>query len=545
MAFVVSNLSAQEIGINAQTSFGGQDDELMSIMRKTSDGYVLFVSSSSNPSGNRTVPSFASRRNIDITTPDWDTITGNLGFDVWVIKLDENYNITAQTSYGWGQYTEATDAVVDNEDFIYFTIRMYKNNFTTITGESNVTEADTSGVLYMVKMDNELNEIWQKRLSDYDEYIDAIGMTMLGNGNFVLLGEIKENTHYNAILQCVNPDGNLLWRKVFPNISSESILGSSIKYSSSDDAIYLLVNSDAMSNSYKTEDAIDGTMDYWFAKINQADGSILWDKTIGTNGDDYYYSYDGDPACFVETESYLYVAMTTNGGISGTRTCERKGRADMLVTKLDKSGNIILDKSIGNDMYTLTRYITELPDNRLAFGSVSDGNIAFDKTEPCKGGNDLWFIITDDDINVLADKTIGTSYGDWGTGMNMCYNHSNNSIVVATTTPTNDIDNDNIWYGGASDIWLFEITAQTNYIESKNEAKVSAYPNPATESISIVGDNIASIEISDLSGDVVCKMQQCGNHNVISTENISVGSCFVKVSMADGTVVIKKIIVMK
>jgi hypothetical protein len=367
---------------------------------------------------------------------------------------------------------------------------------------------------------------------------------MLGNGNFVLLGEIKENTHYNAILQCVNPDGNLLWRKVFPNISSESILGSSIKYSSSDDAIYLLVNSDAMSNSYKTEDAIDGTMDYWFAKINQADGSILWDKTIGTNGDDYYYSYDGDPACFVETESYLYVAMTTNGGISGTRTCERKGRADMLVTKLDKSGNIILDKSIGNDMYTLTRYITELPDNRLAFGSVSDGNIAFDKTEPCKGGNDLWFIITDDDINVLADKTIGTSYGDWGTEMNMCYNHSNNSIVVATTTPTNDIDNDNIWYGGASDIWLFEITAQTNYIESKNEAKVSAYPNPATESISIVGDNIASIQICNLLGGVVYETQQCNENNVISTDGMGAGSYFVRVRMENGKIVTKKIIVM-
>ena len=529
MALFASNLFAQEISINAQTSFGGQDDEFMSIMRKTADGYVLFVSSSSNPSGNRTVPSFASRRHLDITTAHldsitgvavYDTVAGNTGFDVWVIKLDEDYNITAQTSYGWGQYTETTDAAVDVQGSIYFTIRMYKKNFTSITGESNVTEADTSGVLYMVKMDNELNEIWQKRLSDYDEYIDGIGMITLGNGNIVLLGEEKEYSHYNAILQCVNSDGDLLWRKDFSSISSESILGSSIKYSSIDDAIYMLINSNAMSNSYKSEDAINGTMDYWFAKVNPTDGTVIWDKTIGTNEDERYYSEYGDPACFVETESFLYVAMTTKGGISGTRTCERKGYEDMLVTKLDKSGNIILDKSIGNDMYTLTRCIIELPDNRLAYGTVSDGNVAYDKTEPCKGGNDLWFIITDYDVNVLTDKTIGTSYGDWGTGMNMCLSHSDNNIVVATSTPINDIDNNTIWYGGVSDIWLFEISSQTDYIEFSIDAPTVVYPNPVSDVLylkNLSGEQV-NYSIFNVLGQEVANGSSCGTISVADLE---------------------------
>ena len=39
-------------------------------------------------------------------------------------------------------------------------------------------------------------------------------------------------------------------------------------------------------------------------------------------------------------------------------------------------------------------------------------------------------------------------------------------------------------------------------------------------------------------------MQQCNGNNVISTENMPSGSYFVRVRMADGKVVTKKIIVL-
>ena len=73
---------------------------------------------------------------------------------------------------------------------------------------------------------------------------------------------------------------------------------------------------------------------------------------------------------------------------------------------------------------------------------------------------------------------------------------------------------------------------------------LSVYPNPASECINIAGENIASIEFCNLLGSVVFEMQQCNNHNVISTENMPAGSYFVKVRMANGKVITKKIIIL-
>ena len=82
-------------------------------------------------------------------------------------------------------------------------------------------------------------------------------------------------------------------------------------------------------------------------------------------------------------------------------------------------------------------------------------------------------------------------------------------------------------------------------MDENDNIMLSVYPNPATEYINIAGENIASIEICNLLGGVVYEMQSCGNHNVISTENMPAGSYFVKVRMADGKVITKKIVVVK
>ncbi|MBQ6276062.1 MAG: T9SS type A sorting domain-containing protein [Bacteroidales bacterium] len=81
-------------------------------------------------------------------------------------------------------------------------------------------------------------------------------------------------------------------------------------------------------------------------------------------------------------------------------------------------------------------------------------------------------------------------------------------------------------------------------IENIAEQSVSVYPNPASESITIAGENIVEIEICNLLGEVVYEMQRCNGNNVISTENMPAGSYFVRVRMADGKVVTKKIIIM-
>ena len=82
-------------------------------------------------------------------------------------------------------------------------------------------------------------------------------------------------------------------------------------------------------------------------------------------------------------------------------------------------------------------------------------------------------------------------------------------------------------------------------VDENNNIMLSIYPNPATEYINITGENIAGIEICNLLGGVVYEMQQCNGNNVISTNGMGAGSYFVRVRMADGKVVTKKIVVVK
>ena len=81
-------------------------------------------------------------------------------------------------------------------------------------------------------------------------------------------------------------------------------------------------------------------------------------------------------------------------------------------------------------------------------------------------------------------------------------------------------------------------------VDENENVVLSVYPNPASENIIVEGENIAGIQICNLLGGVVYETQQCNGNNVISTDGMGAGSYFVRVRMADGKVVTKKIIVL-
>lgn len=73
------------------------------------------------------------------------------------------------------------------------------------------------------------------------------------------------------------------------------------------------------------------------------------------------------------------------------------------------------------------------------------------------------------------------------------------------------------------------------------EMQVTLFPNPATNSITIVGNNLPlkSYEIFDLSGRVISKSQLYSN--TIQIETLSPGYYMVQISFVDGTRVVKKV----
>jgi len=108
------------------------------------------------------------------------------------------------------------------------------------------------------------------------------------------------------------------------------------------------------------------------------------------------------------------------------------------------------------------------------------------------------------------------------------------------------------FYGNTKTIYkdLYVNPCHEVEVDENENIVLSVYPNPASENIIVEGENIAGIEICNLLGEVVyynsrvVPRRDATNVNVISTENMPSGSYFVRVRMADGKVVTKKIIVL-
>ena len=102
------------------------------------------------------------------------------------------------------------------------------------------------------------------------------------------------------------------------------------------------------------------------------------------------------------------------------------------------------------------------------------------------------------------------------------------------------------FYGNTKTIYkdLYVNPCHEVEVDENENVVLSVYPNPARENIIVEGENIAEIQICNLLGGVVYEMHQCNGNNVISTNGMGAGSYFVRVRMADGKVVTKKIIVL-
>src|SRR5690606_36474988 len=90
----------------------------------------------------------------------------------------------------------------------------------------------------------------------------------------------------------------------------------------------------------KTENSFNNTTDIWMVKLNNS-GTVLWDKTFG--GDDFETYGMG----IVSNNGFYYAICGSFSGVSGVKTESSRGITDIWVIKVDASGNLVWDKTLG------------------------------------------------------------------------------------------------------------------------------------------------------------------------------------------------------
>lgn len=221
-------------------------------------------------------------------------------------------------------------------------------------------------------------------------------------------------------------------------------------------------NGDA--NGEKSENS-RGSFDFWIIRTDER-GNKIWDKTYGGSGDDKLYdlqetsdggwilggiSYSNksgeksensrggydfwvikidisgnlewDKTIGGKADDKLYsIQQTQDGGyilggwsasdISGEKSQSNRGIQDYWVVKLDEVGNIIWDKTLGGNNLDELRAVKQTTDGGYILGGWSASDIGDEKSENNRGGNDYWIVKIDGFGNKQWDKTFGGSAND-------------------------------------------------------------------------------------------------------------------------------------
>ena len=178
-------------------------------------------------------------------------------------------------------------------------------------------------------------------------------------------------------------------------------------FATSDGGYVLAGDSKSNISGDKTENS-KGERDYWVVKL-RADRTIEWEKTIGGAGIDICTS----------------VIQTTNGGYfvggysisnaSGDKTEDNIGANDSFdywVVKLNATGTIEWEKTLGGDLVEELHSIAQTSDGGYILGGHSSSNISGNKTANSKGGSDYWIVKLASNGAIEWQKTIGGSQGD-------------------------------------------------------------------------------------------------------------------------------------
>ncbi len=428
---------AQDSTIEWQNTIGGDNADGASIVFQTKDGgYILGGASKSNISGDK--------------TENWSGSN-----DWWIVKIDRYGNIIWQkTIEGAGAGIYGFTLMIQTKDGGYL---LGSTSSAGIIGDK--TQANFGIYDYwIVKLDSNGNVLWDKSFGGSDgDWLQSIEQT--SDGGFILGGysysDISGNktenrinmTDYWVIKTDIN--GNIEWQNTIGGNGEDQLR---CIHQTSDNGFILGGLSDSDISGDKTENKIVA-FDYWVVKLDSS-GNILWQNTIGGNDEDKLTTIKTTP-----DGGYIVGGMSSSD-ISGDKTenafresnnCCRT--VDYWVIKLDNVGNIQWQKTLGGDWNDMLFAIDNTIDGGYILGGYSESRKSSVKKENYIGGADYWIIKLDNSGNIQWENTIG------GTGHDYLYSmqQTTDGGFILGGYSESPISGDKLEKAKNTDYWIVKI----------------------------------------------------------------------------------------
>ncbi len=297
--------------IQWQKTLGGSGcDKAYSIQKTTDEGYIIVGAAGSS---------------------DGDVLEYYGWSDWWVVKIDKYGNIQWRKALG-GSKKDCAYSVRQTSDGGYIVVGSTQSSDGDVCGNHGYDD------YWVVKLDANGNIQWKKAFGGFDSDI-AYSVQQTHDNGYIVAGAAFSNDgnvsgnhgYYDFWIVKLNSNGDLEWQKCFGG--SEWDIAQSIQQTSDGGYIvtgYTRSNDGDVSSNY-------GSYDCWVVRLDE-DGNIQWEKTFGGSKDDYAYNIQPTD------DGYIIVGCTYSDdqGIP-----QNNGLCDLWIIKIDKSGNMLWQKTFG------------------------------------------------------------------------------------------------------------------------------------------------------------------------------------------------------
>ncbi|HLP95847.1 MAG TPA: T9SS type A sorting domain-containing protein [Saprospiraceae bacterium] len=307
--------------------------------------------------------------------------------------------------------------------------------------------------IWVVKINSEGQLEWETNLGGSK---DERGYTVLATeDNGYLVGGFTESNDTQVSgnhgdkdgwIVKLNAFGVLLWQKCYGGSKSD-IIQSICKTS---DGGYLVAAESGSSDG--DVPANFGGSDYWIFKMD-SEGQILWSKNYGGSNQDQPYCIS------VKEDGFIYVAGKTSS-VDGNITAP-KGGEDTWVLKLNNSGDLVWQKSLGGSTLDYGTDIVHTPEGEILILSTvysSNGDVTGHH-----GGMDIWIAALNQAGELQWQKSFGGSADDSGQAMVIL-----EDLGIAIMGTTESTNGDVIGNDGGIDFWIIKVDSDGNLLWQKS-----------------------------------------------------------------------------
>lgn len=506
------NLYSQAPSVIWQRAYGGTTEDFIERMFATPDGGYVLIGDGQSTDGDL--------QGANLHMGKWG--------DIWVLKLDANFNVVLSQLYGSTMVDEGK-AVTELKDGGFA--------FVGLVGKADGDVVKTNpSRLWIVKLDNKGSIVWQKT------YGGSGGESLSSKG----AGSIKETSDKGFILTLntsstdldvtgnhgngdiwvlkLDQNGNIEWKKCYGGSGSE---GTGNIHQTTDGG-YILGG--ATGSNDGDVSGLIGKQDAWVVKLDK-NGVIEWQKTYGGTENDGLRNIEQ-----TTDGGYVFTGITnsSNGDVK-----KSFGGGDAWVVKLDNTGKVKWSQVLGGSKNDVAYDVVQTPGGGYAITGISTSNdndfVGLHGTT-----QDIMAAELDANGNVKWAKLFGNSNYDFGMGIVPL---ANGEFVVGGTFESDDGDAKGInWHhsiGEPYDCWVFKLgTPPPSSVSPISITHANVYPTITNGTVHIrlpQPSNDCIIQLFNALGQKINFLQtETGDERLVFLSNIPAGMYLLQVSTASG-----------